>query len=267
MVAMAAIAQTLHGTLDAPEILQAGRGRELTLKTLRLPSGLRALDDLLGGGLVRGRISEFAGLVGCGRTSLAAAFLARATARGEVAAWIDFAAAFDPGSLAAAGVDLTRVLWIGCAGPRVIGERDREKNFLKAAELILETGGFGLMVCDFGPRSFPLMSSAALRLARRAERAGTVVLMLAARRMCGTFAALSLNLMRTQTRFLRCARSAPTLFEGLALEARVTRNKLGGTGFTAAFTAQIDPIIQPAAAMREPAVAMRPSSWPVSHAS
>ncbi len=261
---MAAILQALAGSLEnraqVPEIPEVFRGRELTPKNLRLSSGILSIDAALGGGLVRGRINEIAGSVGHGKTSLAAAFLASATARGEVAAWIDLAGAFDPMSMRAAGVDLTRVLWAGCAGPRAIKEREREKPFLKAAELILETGGFGLIVCDFGAHSFPLMSSAALRIARRAERIGAVVLMLAARRMCGTFAALTLNLVRSEARFVRPARLAPTLFEGLAIEARVARNKLGGAGFAAAFEAQIDPIVEPASG------AMRPS-WAVSHAS
>jgi hypothetical protein len=257
---MAAVAENIAKTLHAPEILQGFRGRELTPKTLRLRSGIPSLDAAIGGGLVRGRINEITGRIGCGRTSLAAAFLARATVRGEVAAWIDFAGAFDPMSISAAGVDLARVLWIGCAGPRAIKEREREKIFLKVAELVIETGGFGLMVCDFGPRSLPLMSSAILRIARRAERTGTVVLMLAEHRMCGAFAALTLNLIRGEARFTRPARFAPILFDGLAIEACVARNKLGGTGFTAAFNAQIDPDADDASGVPRP-------SWAVSHAS
>jgi hypothetical protein len=90
------------------------RGRELTRKDRRrLSSGIATLDTILEGGIVRGRVSEIVGRSGCGRTSLAASFAAVATRRGEVAAWIDSSGAFDPRSIAAAGADLSRILWVG----------------------------------------------------------------------------------------------------------------------------------------------------------
>ena len=226
--------------LQLPEIPHVFRGRELTRKTHRLSSGLAAIDNALGGGLVRGRINEITGGAGLGKTSLAAAVLARATGRGEVAAWIDFAGAFDPLSMRSAGVDLARVLWVCCSGPQSGLERQREKNFLKAADLVLETGGFGLIVFDFGDCSFPLMTSAALRMARRAERTSTAVLILAGRRICGTFAALTLSLIHSEAHFSHPSRSAPMLFDGFTIDARVTRNKLGGAGSAIAWQAQND---------------------------
>lgn len=232
--------------VQVPEIPHVFRGRELTRKTHRLSSGLASVDDALGGGLVRGRINEIIGGAGRGKTSLAASFLARATGRGEVAAWIDLAGAFDPLSMRSAGVDLARVLWVCCSGRQPGLERQLEKGFLEAAEMVLETGGFGLIVVDFDDRSFPLMPSVALRMARRAERTSTAVLILAARRICGTFAALTLNLVHSEARFSRPSRSTPTLFDGCAIDARVARNKLGGAGRAAAWQAQIDPDPAPA---------------------
>ena len=70
------------------------------------------MDRLIGDGIVRGRISEIIGNPGTGKTSLAAAFTASVTARGEVAAWIDAGGGFDPASIATAGVDLARMLWV-----------------------------------------------------------------------------------------------------------------------------------------------------------
>jgi len=49
-----------------------------------------------------------------GRTSLALSFLARMTQASKVCAWVDVSDTFDPPSAAAAGVDLTRVLWVRC---------------------------------------------------------------------------------------------------------------------------------------------------------
>ena len=94
------------------EIAGVFRGRELTRKEGRLRCGITPIDDLIGGGIVRGRISEIIGDASAGKTSLAAAFAAAATGRGEVVAWIDADGGLDPASTAAAGVDLARLLWV-----------------------------------------------------------------------------------------------------------------------------------------------------------
>lgn len=264
-------------SLELLEFSGVFRGRELTRKDRRLPSYLIPADALLGGGLVRGRISEIVGPASSGKTSLAAAFVVSATRRGEAAAWLDFDRAFDPQSMAAAGVDLSRLLWIapGTHGwndatphrrdshtdfpsprPAEEGEdedavnrfvsRDRArravkpKNAVRAAELVLEAGGFGLVVIDFGNHSRPLQHSAALRLARMAERSGTSVVVLAARPLCGTFAVTGLALDSGSPIIARAARprsgvvaigvcTRPSLFDGLAITARVTRNKMGAS--------------------------------------
>ena len=100
------------------EITGVFRGRELTRKERRLTCGIAPLDRLIGGGIVRGRISEIIGNPGAGQTSLAAAFAASITARGEVAAWIDATGGFDPASIATAGVDLARMLWVAIPANR-----------------------------------------------------------------------------------------------------------------------------------------------------
>lgn len=213
-------------------LLRVLRGRELTRKDRRLGSGLTPVDAILDGGIVRGRISEIVGARGSGRVSLAAAFVAAATGRGEVAAWIESSAAFDPASMAGAGVDLKRVLWV--YAPDV-------KNSLTTAELVLGSGGFGLVVIDFDALSRALMRSAALRIARRAEESATAVLVLAARSLCGTFAAQSLMLNRRGPYLSRIRCGAPALFDGLGLSARLVRNKLGAAGSEAAFSALAAP--------------------------
>jgi hypothetical protein len=228
------------------------RGRELTRKDRRLPSGLPILDALLDGGIVRGRISEIVGGTSAGKTSLAASFAAYATRRGEVAAWIDLAGAFDPASISAAGVELSHLLWVHAPGRKgsspLLGEiregfarRSPAKNLLRAAELILEAGGFGIVVIDFGSRRIAIRESAALRLARMAERSGTAVLVLASHRMCGTFAAMSLAL-DARPAFSRIRAHSPALFDGFAIDARIARNKLGGIGAQTNLRALADPL-------------------------
>jgi hypothetical protein len=246
----------------AVEFSKVFRGRELTRKDRRLCSGLARIDAILNGGIARGRVSEIVGQPGSGRTSLAASFIATATRHGEVAAWIDAAGAFDPQSIAAAGADLSRVLWVGTEkyshkvevghgqsgqwNPLMMELRPAAdvrncRTEIKAAEMVLSAEGFGLVVIDLGERARTLALSAALRLARAAERSGTAVIVLGARRACGTFAALSLVLRGAQPLFSRGIPGAPALFDGIQVEARVMRNKLGGSGQTTSWQALVDP--------------------------
>jgi hypothetical protein len=238
-----------------PEFSGVFRGRELTRKDRKLFCGIALIDALIGGGIPRGRVSEILGRPGSGRTTLAAAFAAQATSRSETAAWIDASGALDPANLAEAGVDLARMLWASLAAytPREIdspggwsyrrrrGGLSRESVALKAAEMVLEAGGFGLVIVDFGERPRAIAPAAALRLARAAERSGAAVIAIAPYRMCGTFAALSVAMRRTRTAFGRICAGSPTTFDGIAIEATVARNKLGGSGASAELVAAIDP--------------------------
>jgi hypothetical protein len=140
-----------------------------------LPTGIRPLDELLGGGLPRGRLTELAGRRSTGRTSLACAMAAHATQRGEIVGWVDSTDALDPETLVTTGIAPTRVLWVR---PRT------EHDAPRAAELLLGAGGFGLVVLDLAEAaspsavSWPRLVHAAERTARRCSscterRAGT----------------------------------------------------------------------------------------------
>src|SRR5258708_22198964 len=76
-------------------------------------SGIPQL-DLLTGGLARGCLTEICGAASSGRTSVLLLALARATQRGEVCALVDASDAFDPASAAAAGMEMSRLLWVRC---------------------------------------------------------------------------------------------------------------------------------------------------------
>jgi recombination protein RecA len=78
------------------------------------PTGVRELDAVLGGGFPRGSLVELYGPASSGRTSLAFSLLAQATERQEACAFVDVSDSLDPVSLAAAGVELPRLLWIRC---------------------------------------------------------------------------------------------------------------------------------------------------------
>lgn len=77
-------------------------------------TGFGALDVLLSGGIPRGQITELVGQASSGRTSVTFAMLAEATARGEVAAYIDASDSLDPRSAQRAGIALQRLLWVRC---------------------------------------------------------------------------------------------------------------------------------------------------------
>jgi hypothetical protein len=76
-------------------------------------SGIPQL-DLLTGGFARGCLTEICGTASSGRTSVLLFALARATQRGEVCALVDASDAFDPASAAAAGMEMSRLLWVRC---------------------------------------------------------------------------------------------------------------------------------------------------------
>jgi|SRR5579863_905766 len=106
-----------------------------------LTAGVAALDSAFGG-IPRGSVTDIFGPASSGRTSLARTLLAEATARGEFCALVDASDAFDPASAAAAGVALDRLLWIRCGG--------NVEHALKATDLLLQAGGFGIVIMDLG---------------------------------------------------------------------------------------------------------------------
>src|SRR5450432_3617543 len=118
--------------------------------------------DAITGGLPRGHLTEICGAASSGKTSLLLATLVAATRRGESCVLIDASDSFDPASGTAAGVDFSKLLWIRCGAPDVKtfyhrghrgspriknGEQNLEQ-VLKTTDLILQSGGFGLVVLD-----------------------------------------------------------------------------------------------------------------------
>lgn len=96
---------------------EVGRGMEGfrgKVATELQPCGVMELDAVLGGGFPRGSLVELCGSASSGRTGVAFSLLAQATAQQESCAIVDVSDSLDPASLAAAGVDLPRVLWVRC---------------------------------------------------------------------------------------------------------------------------------------------------------
>jgi recombination protein RecA len=156
--------------LDTPALHHdAARGGDLAA------TGVPALDAALGGGLPRGHLSEIVGGRSSGRTSVMCRALGAAASRDELVALVDTCDRFDPASAAAVGLDLSRLLWI-----RETGDATRA---LKAMNLVLQAGGFGLVVLDLSDvalrtvRALPFTTW--FRLAGVVEGSPTVALLVA----------------------------------------------------------------------------------------
>lgn len=188
-------------------------------------SGIPEIDALTGG-LPRGCLSEICGSASSGRTSVLLAALAAATRREEVCALVDATDALDAVSATAAGVDLERLLWVRCgkagSGPRTSdvghqnavpkydvrsltseGGRPRSdvrslEQVLRVTDLLLQSGGFGLVAIDLGDvphsaaRRMPLASW--FRFQRAVEPTPTVLLVVAQEPCAQTCASLLIRL-------------------------------------------------------------------------
>jgi recombination protein RecA len=122
------LAQRFHGRFDADFGLREKRAPDL------LPTGIPGIE------IPRGTLTEICGPNSSGRTSILTGVLARATRRPEFCALIDAGDSFDPRSVEEAGVLLPHVLWVRCGGSA--------ENALKATDLIIQAGGFGIVALD-----------------------------------------------------------------------------------------------------------------------
>src|SRR5262245_10424285 len=178
----------------------------------RRGSGIPELDRLLAGGWPRAALCELVGRRSSGRTAILYAALARALAAGEAAALVDVGGGLDPRRARAAGIALSRLLWIRCAADTAA----------KAADLVLGAGGFDLIALDLGDERPRLPTAGWIRFKHGAEKQGTTLLVSAPARAAGACAAAVVELGPGAPRFV--ADGAP-LFAGV--EARAVRGRGG----------------------------------------
>jgi hypothetical protein len=224
-------------------------------------SGVREIDTLTGG-LPRGCLTEICGPASSGRTSVLLAALAAATQRQEVCALVDISDAFNPHSAVAAGVNFERLLWVRCgmrlqksASPQrhpsalLRAGSDTEKNekiekpveqALRVTDLLLQSGGFGLVIIDLGDtplktaRRIPLTSW--FRFQRAVEHTPTVLFVITQVPCAQTCASLLLKVAGKKLSALSCQLSAkdssetsPThtqLLDGLQVQGELLRSRL-----------------------------------------
>ncbi len=234
-------------------------------------SGVLELDALTGG-LPRGCLSEICGAASSGRTSVLLAALAAATKRQEACVLVDTSDMFDPASAAAAGVDFERLLWVRCesdhspqrhrgAEKKQVTQNLRSspavEQALRVTDLLLQSGGFGLVAIDLGgvpfrtARRIPLTSW--FRFQRAVEHTPTVLLVITPAPCAQTCATLLLK-VKKQSFVVGCRslakkhsaisyqlsadfengsdnpRDLPAhtqLLEGLSVEGELLRSRLG----------------------------------------
>ncbi len=147
--------------------------------------------------------------------------LAQATRRGEVCAVVDLDDRFHPASAVAGGVRLEHLLWVRCRG--------NAEHALRAADLLLHAGGFGVVlldICDASPRvlnRIPL--SYWYRFHRAIEHTPTILVVCAAAPQVRSSSLQRLQLARKQTRWIG---SAPFLvLQGVESDAILQKAPAG----------------------------------------
>jgi recombination protein RecA len=170
--------------------------------------------------LPRGGLTEIYGSASSGRAGLLISILAQATAREEMCAVVDAEDGFDPSTASAAGVDLAKILWVRC--------RHNAEHALKAADLLIQGGGFGVVAMELGGTSPATARRISLtswfRLRRAVEHTPTVLIAVARQSNAKTCASLTLECRREQALW----RGAPgfRLLRGIAVRATSTHRSM-----------------------------------------
>ena len=217
-------------------------------------SGIAEVDALTGG-LPRGALTEICGTASSGRTTILLAALAAATRRGEFCAVVDASDTLDPQSVAAAGIDLDRLLWVRC-GENSYDAKRSEKRYVQRSEkcpennserrleqlmrvtdLLLESGGFGMIALDLGDippqkaRRIPLATW--FRFRRAVEHTPTVLLAIEQRSIAGSCSSLLIKLGTLQLNISKLSpsdsRPSPThtnLLTEVNITAELVRSRM-----------------------------------------
>ena len=210
-------------------------------------SGLGTLDLALGGGFPRGIIATLEGAPGSGRTAVAARLLARATQAGGLGAVIETPdgpeGSFYPPALAAAGVDLERLL--------VVRANDAQ-SVARAADILLRSAAFGVVVMP----TVSLRAVAWTRLASLSHRANALLVAFgaSASEELRYFASLRIRLQPSHVCF--AGESGPfCALAGTRIEVSVLKHKRAAPGKRAAFEcASFESAGAPYPALRERAL-------------
>jgi recombination protein RecA len=165
------------------------------------PTGIAALDKQIGG-IPQGALTQICAAPGMssdrtsvGKTSLLVSLIAQMTRREQFCALVDASDCFDPASAEPAGVNLSRLLWVRCAGRRKLPPLEQA---FKAADILVQNGGFGLIAVDLGNVPEKLVRKVPLttwfRFARVVEKMPAALVFLAPYPAAQSCAGLTLHL-------------------------------------------------------------------------
>jgi hypothetical protein len=186
----------------------------IPIESLPPPGWEREGIDGLLGLFPPGRLSEIVGPRSSGASSLLLALIARITTSGGQVAFVDGMDALDPASAAAAGGDLSMLLWVKCGG--------RLRVSLSAADLLVRCPGFALVVLDLDELG-PMPASAHVRLQRAVEASDTILITRIARHREGSPASLVLTTRRLAPRWIGLR--PLTRLAGLRSEVSIFRSR------------------------------------------
>jgi|GEM_PF-992856 len=127
------------------------------------PTGVALLDEALGGGVPRGRVTEVVGPMGAGKTSLVRQLVVQVLAGGGWVAWVDATRTLAPQELAGLGERLI-----------VVRPRDYTRGAW-CADLLLRSGVFALVVLDGAPVLSRTLGVRLSQLARERDAAFVVL--------------------------------------------------------------------------------------------
>lgn len=193
-----------------------------------IATGIQSLDRTVGGIPKSGLTQICAPAVSTGRTTLLLSVMQKVTSQEESCALVDASDCFDPASAEAAGIDMPRLLWVRCAGGK--GMRSLEQAF-KAADIIVQNGGFGLIAVDLGNieerlvRKVPL--STWFRFARVVEKMPTALVFLLSHPAAQSCSALTLHCTVKESRWHGCEKvSHANFLSGLECEFEIGRSRM-----------------------------------------
>jgi len=219
--------------------------------------------DALTGGLPRACLTEVYGSASSGRTSFLLASIAAAIQRQEACALVDVSDAFHPQSAFEAGIDFRNLLWVRCDAEYRPIKRHKCSRFyqengeqffisregrlfsnsthkiwrncleqaLKATDLLLQSGGFGLVVIDLSDvpieAAWRIPLTSWFRFRRAVENTATVLLVLTQGPCAGTCASLLLQLKgNTHVRFSTDVPAHAEVLCGLNITCELERSRL-----------------------------------------
>lgn len=178
-----------------------------------ISTGISAV-DLATGGIPVSTLSE---ICGSGKTSVLTSLLAHASHE-HYCALVDGKDSFDPASADAAGANLSRLLWVRCGKSKQ--KLPPLEQAFAIADILLNSGGFGLVAVDLGDFSARLLNKIEpaiwFRFARYVEKQRTALVFIEEEHHAKS-AGLVINLKTKHSPL------SGTLFKRLEFEAELIR--------------------------------------------